>query len=1073
MLNLNRKNKMEIKMNKKLLSGAILLVIALISFTLGFRIEGEKEKNVRKVTGNDDFTFIVANQVLMWCSNNGDGSHDPRAGGNGFYWPGGRNATRGAIFEDGLLFGAKIGRDIRVNGNTHRQGLQAGKILAGGVADDPGKDKYRVYRIRKDWQSFSGTERTELEKDYNEWPVEDGAPWEDINGDGSYTVGVDAPKFIGDEVLWYVANDMDASRSTFTYGTLPMGLEFQTTIFAFNRTGPLGDMVFKKYTIINKGSNVLREMYLSYWSDTDMGDAGDDGTGCDTVLSLGYTWNGDNADGIYNDGAPPAVGYDFFQGPVVDGAATDSAKFLGKWIKGKKNLPMTAFAFYINGTDPRYRDPRQGDAQGAIEFYNYMQGFIWNGDQYIDPSTNQPTKFVLPGDPVSGTGWYAGPIGWPGGAGFGDVRHVMSSGPFTMAPGDTQEVVVGIVIARGTDNLKSVTELKIKDKLAQIAYDLDFNLTPAPATPLTHSYNGDQNIVLWWEDNAEDYDANDPLVTDVINVNVNGTNVVINVTDKTFTFEGYRIWQFRDLAGTDPKLLGTYDIVNGVKDVYSYIYDYTSVNGQNNPVVLIQGQNTGVVRSFAIQSDAYTNGPLYNGNPYYFAVTAYGYSKYSDPPFLESPPAIMEIRPGTTAIDFQYGVAQGDSLFATKVAGVGAGKMKIHAVDPGFFTGNTYEVSMQGWATNNDLKYSIVDKTKNDTLATGLTNFSRDSRQHIIYDGFTVEIQNIGNDSLKAANKKSLIRSVKEVKGPGGTAIATPVNVLNAQNSTNEWKMVTDTGSTNPYITLNWKESMGEYDYEIRFTAAGSAYYYTKTTGINPHIKNDSIASDRLPFEVYRIGRSYIAGIPVIDTVRMFMKANDPNLNKNWDQNTTTGRWDDIYVYLKAGNVYNEPLPATSGSISNTDIALKFSFVGSKPATGTVIKIEGWKGLGDFDKFTIVPTAPTKNDATLASSNMDKISVFPNPYFGANSLERDKYQRFVTFTNLPQKATIRIFSLSGVFIQRIEKDNSDQYVRWDLRNGDGLPIASGVYIAYLDIPGIGTKIMKIAVIMETQFIDRL
>lgn len=1060
-------------MNKKLFGVMLVMLAAIITFSLGFKAEGDKDKKINKTAGNDDYTFIAVNQVLMWCANNGDGSHDPLAGGNGFYWPGGRNATRAAIFEDGLLFGAKIGRDIRVNGNTHRQGLQAGKILSNGVADDPGQEKYRVYRIRKDWQSFSGSERSELEKDYNEWPVADGAPWEDLNGDGAYTAGVDAPKFIGDEVLWYVANDMDPNRSTFTYGTLPMGLEFQTTIFAFNRTGPLGDMIFKKYTIINKGNNILRDMYLSYWSDTDMGDANDDGTGCDTVLSLGYTWNGDNADAIYNDGPPPAVGYDFFQGPVVDGAPTDSAKFLGKWVKGKKNLPMTAFAFYINNQDPRYRDPRQGDAQGSIEFYNYMQGLIWNGDEYIDPSTSQSTKFVLSGDPVAGTGWYAGPIGWPGGAPFGDVRHVMSSGPFNMSPGDTQEVVVGIVIARGTDNKNSITELKTKDKLAQIAYDLDFNLTPSPETPKLHSYDGDQRIVLWWEDNAEDYDAIDPLVTSVINLNVNGNNVVINVTDKTFTFEGYRIWQFRDLAGTEPKLLGTFDIVNGVKDVYSYIYDYTYVNGNNNPVVLIQGQNTGVVRSFGISSDAYTNGPLYNGNPYYFAVTAYGYSKYSDPPYLESAPSIVEIRPGTTAIDFKYNVSQGDSIFGTKKAGVGNGKMKIHAVDPGFFTGNNYEISMTGWAVNNDLKYNIVNKTKGDTVAKGLTNFSRDSRQHIIYDGFTVELQNIGQDSLKAANKKSLVRSVKEVKGPGGAAIATPVNVLNSKNSTNEWKMVADTGSTNPFVTLNWKESMGEYDYEFRFTAGGSQYYYTKVTGINPHLKNDSIATDRLPFELYRIGRSYVAGVPVIDTVRMLLKANDPNLNKLWDQDATTTRWDYIYAYTKTGLTYAEPLPATSGTIANTDIALKFSFVGPKPAAGTVILVEGWKGLGDFDKFEVVPQAPTKSDNTLAAANIDQISVFPNPYFGANSLERDKYQRFVTFTNMPQKATIRIFSLSGVFIQRIEKDNSDQYVRWNLRNGDGLPVSSGMYIAYIDLPGVGTKIMKIAVIMETQFIDRL
>ena len=77
------------------------------------------------------------------------------------------------------------------------------------------------------------------------------------------------------------------------------------------------------------------------------------------------------------------------------------------------------------------------------------------------------------------------------------------------------------------------------------------------------------------------------------------------------------------------------------------------------------------------------------------------------------------------------------------------------------------------------------------------------------------------------------------------------------------------------------------------------------------------------------------------------------------------------------------------------------------------------------------------------------------------------------FTNLPSQVTVRIYSLSGVFIRRIDKDDNSQYLDWDLRNKDGLPVASGMYIAYLDLPGVGTKIMKLAVIMETQFIDRL
>jgi len=136
------------------------------------------------------------------------------------------------------------------------------------------------------------------------------------------------------------------------------------------------------------------------------------------------------------------------------------------------------------------------------------------------------------------------------------------------------------------------------------------------------------------------------------------------------------------------------------------------------------------------------------------------------------------------------------------------------------------------------------------------------------------------------------------------------------------------------------------------------------------------------------------------------------------------------------------------------------------------LRVTSFKPLTNGDIFEGVPVAPKEN-VDLAKSQIDNISVFPNPYFGANALERDQYQRFVRFTNLPHQAMIRLFNLSGVFIQRIDKDDTNQYVDWDLRNRDGLPVASGIYIAYLEMPGIGTKIMKIAVIMEQQYIDRL
>jgi hypothetical protein len=442
----------------KQLSIAVLLIILFVTSFAGDG--GDKQKS--RILVNDDYEYIAVNQVQMWFSNNGDGSHDPRTGGNGFYWPGGINATKSAIFQDGLVFGGIIGDSVHVNGNTHRQGLQAGKII-NGIPDDPSLEKYKIYKILKGWEGLPpGPERDQYEFDYNNWPVEDGAPWIDIDGDGVFTAGIDQPEYIGDETAWYVANDMDPDRSHGTYGMPPMGIEFQTTIFAF-KNSLYQDMVFKKYLMINKGVNTIDSMYMAYWADVDLGDAADDFIGCDTMLNMAYTYNGTNNDGVYGS-PPPAVGYDFLQRPFVPGSSADSARFNDEWRHGYRNLPITAFILYLGGGSgyDYYRDPRQGDPQGSIEFYNNMKGLTWDRNQFINPVTGEPTKFVLSGDPVIGTGWYEG-AGWPGGPPPYDRRHIISSGPFTFAPGDSQEVIIGILMAQGTSNINSVQALREKD----------------------------------------------------------------------------------------------------------------------------------------------------------------------------------------------------------------------------------------------------------------------------------------------------------------------------------------------------------------------------------------------------------------------------------------------------------------------------------------------------------------------------------------------------------------------------------------------------------------------------------
>ena len=50
-------------------------------------------------------------------------------------------------------------------------------------------------------------------------------------------------------------------------------------------------------------------------------------------------------------------------------------------------------------------------------------------------------------------------------------------------------------------------------------------------------------------------------------------------------------------------------------------------------------------------------------------------------------------------------------------------------------------------------------------------------------------------------------------------------------------------------------------------------------------------------------------------------------------------------------------------------------------------------------------------------------------------------------------------------VRTLDKDNSSQFFKWDLMNDNNSLVASGVYIAFVEMSEIGeTKIIKFAII---------
>jgi len=123
--------------------------------------------------------------------------------------------------------------------------------------------------------------------------------------------------------------------------------------------------------------------------------------------------------------------------------------------------------------------------------------------------------------------------------------------------------------------------------------------------------------------------------------------------------------------------------------------------------------------------------------------------------------------------------------------------------------------------------------------------------------------------------------------------------------------------------------------------------------------------------------------------------------------------------------------------------------------------------------YDFTTTKAIIGSSSLATNrgDLDKIRVVPNPYYGYNQNQTSTVDRFVTFRRLPKKCTIKIYSLNGDLIRILTKNSDDPTLRWNLRNLESVPVASGMYIALVDAEGIGQKIIKLAVFTPEERLD--
>ena len=88
------------------------------------------------------------------------------------------------------------------------------------------------------------------------------------------------------------------------------------------------------------------------------------------------------------------------------------------------------------------------------------------------------------------------------------------------------------------------------------------------------------------------------------------------------------------------------------------------------------------------------------------------------------------------------------------------------------------------------------------------------------------------------------------------------------------------------------------------------------------------------------------------------------------------------------------------------------------------------------------PVEPTPGP----TENLQQVSVVPNP-FRANEAWDSNGANEVHFINLPSEARIRIYTIAGDLVADLQhNDTVRDFARWDLKNGNGQDVVSGIYV---------------------------
>jgi hypothetical protein len=372
----------------------------------------------------------------------------------------------------------------------------------------PGNVIQGRYTTNEEWEAVGGYQNPELTQiafsdKPSTWHPVNGWPVKDENGN---------PIILSDQDSYCAYNDSNNTVSI-------LNIQIDQTGYAYG-VKFAQNLLFFKYSIINKGIENYNDLYFSLYTDMDLGNISGGAPEYENdkigfIKEKNFVYFYDN--GISSEwpgGKVGRIGVVFLKTPTVNGT----------------ELGITDMHYNLYNDDRDEDSVQYGIMSSSPTLFNSSLG-----PKYFHLGSNPNIHYDDPSTiPESGI----------------DLLANLSSGPYTLNSGDTLVFITAIVA--GEDQAELLYSLDQAYKVLEF----NFELAKPPATPTLYSFAGNTEVTLYWNDVAE-Y-SKDSFTGE-------------------YDFEGYRIYRSKN-KGINWELLEDFDKINDLGLDRGLQYSYSDKN---------------------------------------------------------------------------------------------------------------------------------------------------------------------------------------------------------------------------------------------------------------------------------------------------------------------------------------------------------------------------------------------------------------------------------------------------------------------------------------------------------------